>query len=73
MEYVLKPFIGIYHMVSYVLNIPRKLISKTSDKILENIDQKELAESKRDSNVTNSQVENLEDNFTGLKKHQKRS
>lgn len=70
MEYVLKPFIGIYHMVSYVLNIPRKLISKTSDKILENIDQKELAESKRDSNVTNSQVENLEDNFTGLKKSQ---
>lgn len=70
MEYVLKPFIGIYHMVSYVLNIPRKLISKTSDKILENIDQKELAESKRDSNVTNSQAENLEDNFTGLKKSQ---
>lgn len=68
MEYILKPFIGIYHVVSYILNIPHKIISKTNDQIIESIDQKELAESRKEASVKNQQVETLEDNFTGLKK-----
>lgn len=67
MEYVLKPFISIYHIVSYILDIPRKLINKTNDQILENIDQKELINSKKESEVLN-QAEEIDDNFVGLKK-----
>ena len=68
MEYILKPFIGIYHVVSYILNIPHKIISKTNDQFIESIDQKELAESRKESNVKSQEVETLEDNFAGLKK-----
>jgi len=67
MEFILKPFIGIYHMVSYVLDIPHKLINKTKDQIIENIDQKELAKSKQESSINNN-IESVDNNFTGLKK-----
>lgn len=43
MEYVLTPFIAIYHVVSAILSAPGKLFSKAGDKVLENADQHQLA------------------------------
>ena len=34
MEYVLTPFIAIYHVVSAILSAPGKLFSKAEDKVL---------------------------------------
>ncbi len=42
MDFLLKPFIFIYHMVSGVIHFPKKLFTKTSDKVIEKQDQKEL-------------------------------
>ena len=69
MEFILKPFIGIYHIVSHVLEMPHKLINKTKDQIIENIDQKELHKSQQKS-VVNNELESLDSNFSGLKKEE---
>lgn len=73
MELVLKPFIGIYHVVSYILDLPLKIINRTSDEIIENIDKKELDKSKQESIVKNKQELELleEDNFKGIKEKSK--
>lgn len=42
MEYVLTPFITIYHIVSAILSVPTKLFSKAEDKVLEKADQHQL-------------------------------
>ena len=42
MEFILMPFIFIYHIVSKILSFPKKLFTKTSDKVIENQDRKEL-------------------------------
>ncbi len=42
MEFVLKPFIFVYHIVHKVLNIPSSLLHKTGDKLLEVKDKKKL-------------------------------
>ncbi len=42
MEYVLTPFISIYHIVSAILSVPTKLFSKAEDKVLEKADQHQL-------------------------------
>ena len=73
MEFILKPFIGIYHVVSYVLNIPHNLLNKTNDKILENIDRQELEESRKNSMAPQQlQQQNMNDNFSGLTKKEEK-
>lgn len=67
MEFILKPFIGIYHIVSYVLDIPHKIINRTKDQIIENIDQKELERSQQNATIKD-EIESLDSNFSGLKK-----
>ena len=42
MEYILMPFITIYHIVSTILAVPTKLFSKAGDKVLESADQHQL-------------------------------
>lgn len=46
MEYVLKPFIIVYHIVSKVLSVPKSIFAKAEDKILERKDKSELAREK---------------------------
>ncbi len=59
MEYVLKPFIMIYHMVNKVISMPQVLFYKTQDKILDSKNKKEnlQVQSKIEQNSSvNSQV-----------------
>ncbi len=48
MEYVLTPFITIYHIVSAILSVPTKLFSKAEDKVLEKADQHQLSKEQQE-------------------------
>ena len=48
METFLKPFIAIYHIVSAVLDTPKKLFVKLEDKILETKDKSELSKEQKE-------------------------
>ena len=54
MEYVLTPFIAIYHVVSAILSAPGKLFSKAEDKVLESADQHQLAKEQAELNTLNA-------------------
>lgn len=59
MEFVLAPFIFIYHIVHAIISFPSKLFSKTGDKLIEAKDKTELLKEKvTTSNLINESVNN---------------
>lgn len=81
MEFVMKPFILIYHAVSKILSFPTTIIKKSSKELEENIEQKKLEKSKEESTVapqidgkdsTNPiEVKDQKDNFNGITSEKK--
>lgn len=63
MDNVMKPFIAIYHMVSKILSFPSKLLKKTSNSIVEDIEAKKI-----EKGIKKDTVETASDNFEGLTK-----
>ena len=55
MEYVLMPFITIYHIVSAILSVPTKLFSKAEDKVLEKADQHQLSKEQQELQQLNGE------------------
>ena len=55
MEYVLTPFITIYHIVSAILSVPTKLFSKAEDKVLEKADQHQLSKEQQELQQLNGE------------------
>ena len=55
MEYVLMPFITIYHIVSAILSVPTKLFSKAEDKVLEKADQHQLTKEQQELQQLNGE------------------
>ena len=55
MEYVLTPFITIYHIVSAILSVPAKLFSKAEDKVLEKTDQRQLSKEQQELQQLNGE------------------
>lgn len=70
MSFIMKPFISIYHIVSKIISYPSKLISKSSQNIEENIENKKLQKSKESNQVEPEKVEN---NFKGIKTTMKKT
>ena len=56
MEYVLMPFITIYHIVSAILSVPTKLFSKAEDKVLEKADQHQLSKEQQELQQLNGEA-----------------
>ena len=56
MEYVLMPFITIYHVVHAILSVPSKLFSKAEDKVLEAADQRQLNKEQQELQQLNGGV-----------------
>ncbi len=81
MEFVMKPFILIYHAVSKILSFPTTIIKKSSKELEENIEQKKLEKSKEESTVapqidgkdsTNFiEDKDQKDNFNGITSEKK--
>lgn len=63
MDTLLKPFIMIYHGVEKVFSIPKKIFSKTEDKLIDIKDQNELKEHQRipDNRDVSDNVQDLDD------------
>lgn len=63
MDILLKPFIMIYHGVEKVFSIPKKIFSKTEDKLIDIKDQNELKEHQRipDNNNVSDNIQDLDD------------
>ena len=55
MEYVLMPFITIYHIVSAILSVPTKLFTKAEDKVLEKADQHQLSKEQQELQQLNGE------------------
>ena len=56
MEYVLMPFITIYHIVSAILSVPTKLFSKAEDKVLEKADKHQLSKEQQELQQLNGEA-----------------
>ena len=54
MEYILTPFITIYHVVSAILSVPGKLFSKAEDKVLATTDQHQLSKEQQELAALNA-------------------
>ena len=54
MEYILTPFITIYHVVSAILSVPGKLFSKAEDKVLASTDQHQLSKEQQELAALNA-------------------
>ena len=61
MEYVLMPFITIYHIVSAILSVPTKLFTKAEDKVLEAADQHQLSKEQQELQQLNGENQPLLD------------
>lgn len=53
MEYVLMPFITIYHVVSAILSVPGKLFHKAEDQVMMSADQHQLSKEQAELNALN--------------------
>ncbi len=60
MEFILKPFIFVYHIVSKIVSLPKKLIFKIDDTAIEAIDKHKLKEENKgipENAITNDEEE----------------
>ena len=76
MSIIMKPFICIYHIVSAILDFPKKIFNKTTTKTLENVENQRLKSDIRKDTVIEKKEEIKEkkqdnDNFAGIRKPQK--
>lgn len=74
METLMKPFITIYHIVSFILSYPSTLLKKSKDGIEEQIEESKLNKIKSNNTVVEEKKDNNtieQNNFTGIGKKTK--